>query len=185
MAAGRLLGQGQSPSTRRAAPRKPVVLRSSDLEVVLDSSDGLPYEYRLLGTRARMLGETQNSPITATICSRATWTFSPVPLRSPSIATTEARADFRFRAVVDHKSVSDFTIRYDLKGSTLVITMRDVGEQPGFELIEVAMPALVTVTDEDAGAWLAHGDTGGSLAKLAEAKVGSLAPNRVWGKVLA
>lgn len=185
IAAGRVLGQGLPSGVPRRPPRKPVVLRSSDLEVVFDSSDGLPYEYRLLGTNARMLGETQGSPIAATTCNRSAWTFSPVPLRSPSIAATPTRADFRFKAVVDNKSVTDFTIRYDLNGRTLLITMRDVHEQPGFELIEVAMPTLVTVTDQDKGAWLAHGDTGGSLAMLSEAKEASLAPNRFWGKVLA
>ena len=185
MAASRVLGQGKPSPDRRVSPRKPVVLQSSELEVVLDSSDGLPYEYKLLGTGARMLGETQNSPITAKVCKRATWTFSPIALHSPSIVANPTRADFHFKAAVGNNSAGDFTIRYELKRSTLVVTMREVHEQPGFELIEVAMPALVTVTEEEAGAWLAHGDTGGSLANLNEAKIGSLAPNRFWGKVLA
>lgn len=50
---------------------------------------------------------------------------------------------------------------------------------------EVTMPALVTVSEQDGAAWLAHGDTGGSLTMVSEAKAGSLPPNRFWGEVLA
>src|SRR5207248_10686634 len=38
---------------------------------------------------------------------------------------------------------------------------------------------------EDGGSWLAHGETGGSLAMLKKAKPASLPPNRFWEKVLA
>ena len=46
------------------------------------------------------------------------------------------------------------------------------------------MPRLVSVRESDGGAWLAHGDQGGSLAVLSEAKAGSLPPNTFWGSVL-
>src|SRR5260370_16325054 len=64
-------------------------------------------------------------------------------------------------------------------------TREDGKEQEGFELIEVALPRLATVREEDGAAWLAHGENGGNLAILNEAKAGSLPPNRFWGNVLA
>src|SRR5438045_945859 len=41
--------------TSRSAPVNPIVLRSAELEGVLDRHDGLPYEYRLLGGNRRGL----------------------------------------------------------------------------------------------------------------------------------
>ena len=184
MAADRVLAQDASATTR-VAPRKPVVLRSSQMEVVLDTADGLPYEYRLLARRARMLGETEGRPASATICDRTAWAFLPVPLHSLSVAATATQADFHFTVAPSSRPAADLTIRYELKDSTLIITLRDVREHPGFELIDVAMPSLATVREQDARAWLAHGDTGGSLAMLSEAKPGALPSNRFWGKVLA
>ncbi len=184
-AANRVLGQNESSTNQRLAPRKPVVLRSSQMEVVLDSADGLPYEYRLLGAKARMLGEEQGAPMSSTLCHRAAWTFTSVPLRTPSVRATATQADFHFTVASDNRPAVELTIRYGLKDTTVVITMRDVREHPGFELIEIAMPALVTIREEDRGGWLAHGDTGGSLTNLANAKAAALTPNRFWGKVLA
>jgi hypothetical protein len=183
IAASRVLGQ--SPDNQRLAPRKPVVLRSSKMEVVLDSEHGLPYEYRLLGTKARILGEEQGAPMSATLCNRAKWSFTPVPLHSPTVIASSTQADFHFAVASENQTAAELMIRYELKDTTVVITMREVSEHPGFELIEIAMPALVTIREEDRGGWLAHGDTGGSLTMLADAKAGALAPNRFWGKVLA
>jgi hypothetical protein len=58
------------PLTDRAKPAHPVVLCSSQLEVVLDPNDGLPWEYKLIAANARMRGEDFGRKITATICQR-------------------------------------------------------------------------------------------------------------------
>ena len=78
-----------------------------------------------------------------------------------------------------------FAIRYALDVGTVHMTMLDIEEAEGYELIEVAAPRLVTVREEDGACWVAHGDDGGSVAELAKAASGHLRPNTFWGKVAA
>ena len=58
-------------------------------------------------------------------------------------------------------------------------------EEQGFELIDVGLPELASVHEEDGGAWLAHGDGGGTFSMLSKAKSGHLPANRFWGGVAA
>src|SRR5260370_6847795 len=169
----------------RNKPEKPVVLKSSDLEVTLDPKDGLPYAYKLLRSNAQFRGEDYGAQIKVTVCDRGQWKFSPVPVTVSTVKATRNQADFHFEASQDGKPSVSFTVRYHLHGSMLTVTMEDVQEQEDFELIEVALPRLATVREEDGAAWLAHGENGGNLAILNEAKAGSLPPNRFWGNVLA
>jgi hypothetical protein len=69
-------------------------------------------------------------------------------------------------------------------GATLYITLEDINENVGYELIEIGMPRLVTIREEDGFAWLAQADDGGSVVALDEAESGSLPVNTFWGKVL-
>lgn len=186
VAAGRIFGQAiQASHLGRKLPANKLTLKSRSLEVVLDGTDGLPHEFRLLAQKTRFCGGQSGEPMTARICDKAQWKLIPVPLRVESARNSAAQANFHFTAKVDGKPAASFTIRYLLQDATVTITMYDVQERMGFELIEVAMPSLVTVREEDGAAWLAHGDTGGSLAMLNQAKAGSLSPNRFWGKTLA
>ena len=177
--------QGSDLSSRNK-PEKPVSLRSSDLQVTLDAKDGLPYEYHLLHADARFRGEDYGQQIVATVCDRRPWKFSPVPVIVSAAKSTESQADFHFQASQNGKPTVSFTVRYHLSGATLTVTLEDVQEHEGFELTQVAIPHLATVREEDdRTAWLAHGETGGSLAMLSEAKASSLPANRFWGNVLA
>lgn len=186
LATNHIFGQAvPSSAGERAAPKDPVVLKSSALEVVIDRAEGVPHHYRLLPTNVTMLGEVTGAPLTATVCDRQAWNFPAIPLRTRQVNATAAQADFRFTASQDSRPAADFVIRYALDGSTLFVTLHDVQEHPGFELIEVAMPSLVTVHEEGGDSWLAHGETGGSLTMLDKAKAASLPPNRFWEKVLA
>ena len=176
----------------RTAPARPVVLRSPQLEVVLDGDDGLPVSYRLLHPHAggaMMTGEDAGRPMTATLCRLQPRRFVTVALRAAGMRRSPDQVDFRIHAledVNDNKSAAaSFVVRYRVQGATLFITLEEIQEHAGFELIEVAMPQLVTVHEERGPAWLAHGDSGGSLVHLAQATPGSLPPNRFWGKVLA
>jgi hypothetical protein len=54
----------------RAAPIRPVVLRSSSLEVSLDPTDGVPFEYRLLKSGIRFKGEASGEPVNVRLCRR-------------------------------------------------------------------------------------------------------------------
>ena len=45
------------------------------------------------------------------------------------------------------------------------------------------MPSIVTVHEREEDAWLAHGDAGGDLVALRDAKAGKLRPNTFWGEI--
>ena len=79
--------------------------------------------------------------------------------------------------------MASFMLRYELNGAEVLVSLEAVLEEQGFELIDVGMPDLASVREDDGGAWLAHGDGGGSVIMLAKAKPGHLAPNRFWGGV--
>lgn len=177
----------QEASGARSAERKAsahlIVLRSAEIEIAIDPQNGLPWEYRLLKNNARLRGEDSADPTTVTVCRHQPWSFATTPLLPESHTATANNAVFRYSATFGQDRAASFAIRYRLEGATLTVTMEDVREMPGFELIEFSMPRLVSVREADQHGWLAHGDSGGSLAMLSEAKAGSLPPNRFWGKV--
>jgi len=176
--------QQSQPPGERKAPAHPVVLRSEDLEVTLDPAAGLPYEYRLLKNNSRLRGEDLGQPINVTLCRKDPWSFNTLAAAPHRRKTTRSSAAFHFRMAYGGTPAARFTLRYALDGYSLRVTMEEIEELPGFELIDVVMPGLVTVRESDQSAWLVHGDEGGSLAMLAEAKPGSLPLNTFWGNVL-
>jgi len=178
-------GASEAPVSTRNKPIEPLVLRSRALELVLDRKDGVPYEYLLLSGKSRFVGEDLGAPLKAVICDRTHWAFHDVALAVAKIKTTNSQADFYFNATEESKTAASFTLRYRVEEATVHITLEDVQEHEGYELIQVELPRLAAVREEDGAAWLAHGDTGGSLASLAEATPGHLRPNTFWGNVLA
>lgn len=169
----------------RAAPHNPVVLKSSELELVLDRDDGLPFEYRLRTLGTTMRGEDSGAKIAVTLHQKEPYGFMTGPWSAASLKTTDSQADFRFDVLYQGQPAAKFTLRYAVDGSTVRVSMLDVAERHGYELIEVALPRLVTVREEDGEAWLAHADQGGSVVELSAAMPGTLPPNRFWGSVLA
>lgn len=172
-------------SAARKAPAHPAVLRSAQLEVILDRDDGLPYEYRLLSNQAVIHGEDAGREITATVFRAGPHEFTKVTVKPQTVKATGARADFLFTAQQEGQAAASFTLRYDVQGPTVYVSLEDVEEKPGFQLIDVATPNLATVREDDGGGWLAHGDQGGNLIALSDAKPGHLPPNRFWGGVAA
>jgi Endo-alpha-N-acetylgalactosaminidase len=171
--------------TLRSKPANPLVLKSSEMEMVLDREDGLPYEYRLTRLGTRMRGEELGEPMSATICRLQPRVFATDGLKAFSVNASAAEATFRFRAQPEGKTAATFAIRYVLERGTVHVTILDIEETDGYELIEVAAPRLATIREEDGSAWLAHGDDGGSIAQLAKAAVGHLKANTFWGRVAA
>lgn len=168
----------------RRMPEDPVTLRSEEMEVVLDGRDGLPVEYRLQ-SGTRMLGEEAGRPIAVTVCRLRPRTFTTATVSASGRRERAGQIDFSFVVNDNNAAAVRFSVRYRLDRATLFVTLEDVHERPGYQLIEVALPQLVSVREEDGPAWLAHGDAGGSLVELSAATPGSLPPNRFWGKVLA
>lgn len=174
-----------APLAERAAPRNPLVLKSTEIELVLDREDGLPFEYRLTALGTKMQGEDFDEKLAAVVCRKTPRGYVAAPLAAPGVTARETQADFHFQASYDGEPAAAFTLRYALDGATVRVTMEGIEERAGYELIEVALPRLVTLREEDGKVWLAHGDSGGFLADLAAARPGSLPENRFWGNVLA
>ena len=182
--------QPAEPAGTRTAPTHPKMLRSKQLEVTLDADNALPYEYRWIATGAKLRGEDFGLKMTATVCERATWRFFAAPLDvalSHGMYVAEgakaSAAIFDCEAKDGDKKCATFQIQYELREASLTVTMLDVNEAEGYELIDVAMPRMATVREEDGAAWLVHGDSGGSLVMLADATAGTLAPNSFWGHI--
>ncbi|HEV2418009.1 MAG TPA: endo-alpha-N-acetylgalactosaminidase family protein [Terriglobia bacterium] len=169
----------------RDRPTHSVVLRSPNLEVILDGDDGVPYEYRLLPSGLSIRGEDYGGKISVTVCRRHPRGFVTTPISAVSVTATPPRADFRFNATYEGQLAVAFVIRYAIEGPTVFVSMESIEEKSGYELIEVGMPRLAIVRESDRGAWLAHGEYGGSLVSLNQATAGQLRRNTFWGKVLA
>ncbi len=169
----------------RAESSREIALRSKQLEVKLDQAAGLPSEYRLLPSGAVLHGTEPEHPIRATVFRASPYAFRVTPVQPDRVNATETRADFMFSIVLDGHPAASFTLRYELHGASLFVSLENVEEKPGFELIDVGTDDLATVREEDGGGWLAHGETGGNLVRLDDAKPGRLPPNRFWFGVAA
>ena len=183
-------GFGIAPAATLAAeshappPAHVVTLKSPQVEVRLDADRGLPYRY-VLSNRSFIRGEDSGRDISATVCRLQPRSFDKITLRPKKTLITATRADFDFVAEDAGQEAVTFTLRYELKGPTVFVSLESVVEHPGFQLIDVAMPVLASVREEDGRAWLAHGDTGGSFVRLSQAEPGRLPENRFWGRVAA
>jgi hypothetical protein len=166
-----------------AKPAQIVTLKSSQLEVTFDPLKGLPTEYRLSSNKATIRG-AMSSEVTATIYRASSHGYTNFAVRPEVIRATKTRADFQFTAREKGAPMASFMLRYELNGAAVLVSLEAVVEEQGFELIDVGLPDLASVREEDGGAWLAHGDGGGSVVMLNKAKPGHLAPNRFWGGVL-
>ncbi|MGH9600651.1 MAG: endo-alpha-N-acetylgalactosaminidase family protein, partial [Terracidiphilus sp.] len=124
--------------------------------------------------------------IAATVCQHNPWRFFQSQLTAAPGAKTHPNASvaaFEFTARDGATDCASFQIRYELRGTALFVTMNNIVEKPGYELIDAAMPRLATVREGDSSAWLVYGDSGGALVMLDEATPGTLPPNSFWGRI--
>ena len=162
-----------------------VTIRSAQLEVRIDGDRGLPVEYRLLASGAAIHGAESDRAVTATVFHASPHTFRKIAAAPRAVKTSSSRADFAFLAAEEGQTAATFTLRYELRDAAVYVSLEDVEEKPGFELIDVGTPELASVREEDGGGWLAHGDSGGSLIPLSQARTGHLPLNRFWFGVAA
>jgi hypothetical protein len=180
-----LLGWSSLLAQARRQPANPIYLRNPRLEAVLDGSDGVPYGYNLRASKALIRGEDSGRLIDVTVFHRQTHEFRQLQVRPANVEVEAAQADFHFNVRDGGAQAVAFTLRYAITDATLRVSLEEVSEKPGWELIEVALPDLATIREEDGPTWLAHGDSGGSTVTLAKATPGHLAKNRFWGGVAA
>jgi hypothetical protein len=153
------------------------------MSVTLYSSRGLPSEYAV--AQGVIHGAEPGKSVSTTVFEAGPHRFEKVELAPDTVQRTPTRADFLFTARPEGRTAATFTLRYELQGATLFVSLENIEEKSGFEVIDVGTPDLATVREEDGGGWLAHGDSGGNLIQLSQAKPGHLPPNRFWFGVAA
>lgn len=178
--------ESAAPLTTREEPKDPIILQSEDLAVMLDRHQGLPYRYDFAHRHASMYGEDLGKPVAVTLYNKSSGAIETSSAQVKTWTSGKSNANFLFFLQDGASPAVSFSLHYVVEGTTVRISMHGVHENDGYELIEVALPRLVSIRDEEnAPAWLAHGDDGGWLAMLKDAKPGSLKPNTFWGNVLA
>ncbi len=166
----------------RSAPKQPVVLKDKNVSVVLDREDGLPYQYRPVSGDS-IWGEDEGKVITAIVCRLKPRGYSTVEVKPVSLNLSEDGADFLFEASDQGARAASFHLKYNLKGTAVAITLEQVTEQTGFELIEVSLPNLATVREEDGSRWMAHARNGGALIDLKHAISKHLPDDPFFGRI--
>ena len=165
-------------------PVQPLMVRSSSLELTLDAENGVPSSYRLGRTGIVFRGGETSVALKTRIFRHSPRSFADIEVKPASHSVAAGSADFRFTAKYDSDSpAAAFTLRYALDGTTVRVMLEDVKEYEGFELISLSMPSLVSVGETERDAWLAHGDDGGDLVVLKEAKAAKLPLNTFWGDI--
>lgn len=167
-----------------AKPAQMVTLKSAQLEVTFDPLKGLPSEYRLSSNKATIRGGNATD-VAVTVFRANPRTYTDYAVRPELIRSNKTRADFQFTVREKGVPMASFLLRYELNGATVFVSLEAILEEPGFELLNVGLPDLASVREEDGGAWLAHGDGGGAVVMLNKAKPGRLTPNPFWGGVAA
>src|ERR1700735_292817 len=99
--------------TDRTVPANPVRLRSSEMEVVLDRNDGVPFAFHVLANGATLRGEDFGKKISVTVCQKIPWKFLELETSLTDTKTTPSRVDFHFEANSGDTRAAAFTLRYE------------------------------------------------------------------------
>lgn len=162
-----------------------VDIRSSDLHITFNGKSASPAQYTLLDTRLNLSGDDTGRAVEALVCRKSPWKNDVVQTSVVSIRHSDDSVSFNMAAGVGGESAAIFQLHYVVSGTRLTLSLENVKETSGFELLEVRLPSLVTVRTDRKNAWLAHGDTGGALIELPSAKPGKLSANQFWGDTLS
>lgn len=162
----------------RPGPEHALSLKNDKLEVNFDPADGVPYRYAFGGQR--MWGGDKQ---TAILCQLAPRAYKTVPLSAPKSRQTDTSIRFDYTVSFAQDHAVSFTLHYALDGASLKLTLEGVQEQDGFELIEVSLPRLLFVREEDGPAWFAEGRHGGSFVRLQEAKAYKFEDDEYFGRI--
>lgn len=188
LAAATGVGAVVSEKTYAGEPKsasRPLNIRTPALTVTFDAERGIPAQYVLAGKNVDLMGDDTSSPIEVFVCRKNPWTRDAVQAKVTAVHPQASSVLFDISAEFGGTLATTFRIRYVAVGSRLTVTLEQVSEKPGFELLEVRLPALVTVRSQRDHAWMAHGDTGGALIEIAKAKPGKLGLNQFWGDTLS
>jgi hypothetical protein len=159
----------------------PLWLANGELEIAFDARNGLPSSYRYKGQR--LWGQAQEQPAHAIVCRLQPRQYQAIPLQAASWRRAGQALDFGFRLDLQGRIAAAFHLRYALSGSAMQVTLESVTEAAGFELIEIALPRLVAVREEDGPAWMAEGRNGGSFVRLEQARAYRFPDDEYFGRI--
>jgi hypothetical protein len=185
---------GSKAKAITTADRTPIVLRpqplssntrtvnTGEVEIMFDADRGLPYSYIFNGGSLR--GDDTSLPLKAIISVLQPRNYATVYLRTASVEIQGAVATFHYQAKYGKQVAAEFSLVYEAEGKGMHLSMRSVVEKPNFQLIELAIPRLVSLREEDdAAGWLAQGRDGGSYVQLSKAKAYKFPNEDYFGRI--
>jgi hypothetical protein len=177
-------------------------LEAPMVNITFDSRDGLPLRYDLKKLKGQFRGKEEGRTIKVMVrksLSQSGISFLPVtnktgngeiyiPGKTDTViipvmkrtVLSKNMADIGYEGYLDNLRIVAFTIRYSIKDQTVFLTLEDVTEQNGYELVEIQTSSLVSVAESDGVTWLAHGDGGGYYTDMTSARTCTLKDG--WSK---
>ena len=167
-------------------------LRSSLIGITFNNVDGLPLWYDLIRLNEQFKGKESGQSIKivvkkitdkSAVKMTSNWIktgngeiYIPnekdtvlIP-RLKTININKNQADIRYDGYLDNSKIVSFTIQYAIKDESIYVSIDNVTELNGYELVEIQTPSVVSVSESDGNVWLAHGDGGGYYTDLASAR---------------
>ena len=175
-----------------------VILYTPLVNIIFDGKDGLPLSYELLRLKEQFKGKDDGQTIKVVLSKKnrdntldlkktangeyymKSKTDMVVVPHLKKIDILKDQANVSYEVYSDNSIKVSFTIRYSIKDETVFITLEDVIERNGYELIEIQTNSLVTIYQTNGNEWLAHGNGGGYYSDLASARSAEL--NDGWSK---
>ena len=149
---------------------------------------GLPFGYQLIGSsltgsNERFGAASDGELPTARVCRLSPRAYADVALKPVRVAAGYSVMSFDFEVMLEGREAARFTLRYQLDRAQLKVTLQDVSECEGHELIQVTLPTLCSLAGGGRN-WLAHCKHGGSVQAIADAAPGELPEHPYFGRIL-
>ena len=158
----------------RVPPVHSAVVEDSNIRIIFDKSDGLPYKYELPRVRDFYWGEDAGNKIEAVVRKTADRSDTTSQPTVDSITASGGGARIRYKLAFNGADAGTFEMHYALHAATIFVTIEHVVEARGFHLIEVRTPDLLTLRQEDGLSWFVYNNSAGKLVDLASAKPGQI-----------
>ncbi|WP_031079056.1 hypothetical protein, partial [Streptomyces sp. NRRL WC-3742] len=155
-------------------------IASGEVEVVFDTANGLPSRYAFAAwSNASLRGHDIGSGggrLAAASRDSSGGEFSGTDSlrlnRVEKTSATTAKVFYDAYWSDGTTRTASLAIQYVVTGTNVDISLQNVTETPGYQLISVNLPSLLTVREEDGGApWVLDANGGGRLNPLANVKM--------------
>lgn len=163
-----------------------VFLRNAFVRVAFGAG-GLPSGYQLMGSltgsHERFGAALEGELPVARVCRLSPRAYADATLKPVRAIAGYAVMSFDFQVLWEGREAARFTLRYQLDRAQLKVTLQDVCECDGYELIQVTLPTLCSLAGGGQN-WLAHCRHGGSVQAIADAVPGELPEHPYFGRIL-